>query len=447
MLVSGPAFRSKKIVKGDEILSIDGDSNLQGDAIFDALKGNNTPGSEVTLMVKKADTALIEEVVLYRMLTTEIADKRKMFDIWTKIGDSSRKSRDEKLVKLAQEGLELWTQMELEEIMHDERSQANLDAMQRDCNAWLTELFALLGSLDVSRAFLASAPEGEIAELKQHISRLETTVADSQSNFFEQDTHLKTAVQLNKKLELERDDLRGEMNSIAQNARKQADELNNLRSLNDDLQSRLTQCRDQLTRLDEAYHEKSIECENASKKLADFDEQCKSLRGSNADFKIRVAELEQQLSDKASRLAVLQKPYRATPPSSEHSDTLQRAIHLCQQTKEYVNSDLLVGHATISKQDHSSNMTTVGLSFDEKTCSVTGVMVCGPAFNSKKVQKGDIIVAVDGINVSGNQIFDLLKGSDTPGSVVEVTLKKNWVRIHHFPCSDALFSADERDGD
>ena len=70
---------------------------------------------------------------------------------------------------------------------------------------------------------------------------------------------------------------------------------------------------------------------------------------------------------------------------------------------------MLVGHATISKQDHSSNMTTVGLSFDEKTCSVTGVMVCGPAFNSKKVQKGDIIVAVDGINVSGNQIFDLLK--------------------------------------
>ena len=434
VLVSGPAFRSKKIAKGDEILSIDGESNLQGDAIFEALKGSNVPGSKVTLIVKKANSALVEEVVLYRMSTFEIADKRKMFDIWTKILDSSRKSRDDTSAKLAQDGLDLWTQMELEQIMQDERCEANVAAMQRDCNSWLTELIALLGSLDISSRSLVSAPEGQIAELKQHILMLEKTMAESHSRRSEQDAQLKMREQLSGKLQLELDDLKGEMHSVAQNAKKQADEVSKLRTLSDDLQRRLTESGEELARLKESSHGKNMECRDISEKLSHFDGQCKSLKNSNADLKVRVAELEQQLHDKASKLAVLQKPQRATPPSSEHSDTLQRAIHLCQQTKEYVNSDLIVGHGTSSKQD--SNMTTVGLCFDERTCSVTSVMVCGPAFNSKKVQKGDTIVAVDGQKVSGNQISCMLIGSDKPGSVVEVTLKKPSVCTRRLPFPD-----------
>ena len=72
------------------------------------------------------------------------------------------------------------------------------------------------------------------------------------------------------------------------------------------------------------------------------------------------------------------------------------------------------------------------LSFDSKNATVSGVLVGGPAFNSKQVHKDDVIMAVDGQAVQGNQILDLLKGVDKPGSVVTLTLMRTSVSASSF---------------
>lgn len=67
-------------------------SGLNGVAIFAALKGNNVPGSEVTLRIEKR-TGKIEDVALTRVLTASVADKRKLFDLFTGMADRANKAR------------------------------------------------------------------------------------------------------------------------------------------------------------------------------------------------------------------------------------------------------------------------------------------------------------------------------------------------------------------
>ena len=62
-------------------------------AIFAALKGNNVPGSEVTLTIKKRNTGQVEDVALTRVLTASVADKRKLFDLFTGMADRANKAR------------------------------------------------------------------------------------------------------------------------------------------------------------------------------------------------------------------------------------------------------------------------------------------------------------------------------------------------------------------
>ena len=103
------------------------------------------------------------------------------------------------------------------------------------------------------------------------------------------------------------------------------------------------------------------------------------------------------------------------------ADSLQRAIELANFLHDELSSSSFTDHKSIS---NASGGTTVGISFDERNSSVTACMVGGPAFNSKQVHPNDVIVAIDGQEVKGPEILDLLIGNDKPGSVVELTLKR-----------------------
>ena len=118
VMVGGPAFKSKKMAKDDIILSIDG-KKVTGNGIVKALQG--PANTTVTLEVKSASTGQVDEVVLERMLTALIADKRKMFDIFTKIEGRFIKHKDSTGVKITEEALEMWTSMCLEEQEQDDK--------------------------------------------------------------------------------------------------------------------------------------------------------------------------------------------------------------------------------------------------------------------------------------------------------------------------------------
>lgn len=151
VLTGGPAFKSKRMHKGDYILLVDG-AEVAGDSMTEALKGSNQPGSKVRLTIKKKDTGKIEVVELVRTLTATIADKRRLFDLFCEIENAITRLRGDagaaktgtaktgKEIEYVTEAMELWGKMELEQVLHDERSQGNISSMQADCAGWLQEM-------------------------------------------------------------------------------------------------------------------------------------------------------------------------------------------------------------------------------------------------------------------------------------------------------------------
>ena len=111
---------------------------------------------------------------------------------------------------------------------------------------------------------------------------------------------------------------------------------------------------------------------------------------------------------------------------------LQRAIELTKCLHEEVSRSSFTDYKSIST---ASGGTTVGINFDDKNASVIDCKVGGPAFNSKRVNPKDVIVAVDGQSVKGPEISGLLIGNDKPGSVVKLTLKRPSVGPFHLPFS------------
>ena len=95
-LIGGPSFGL--LEKGDIIVRIDGEYVTEND-VFEKLRGCDLPGSQVVITVERfgsssplsikslkifdgSDTQEID-VKVTRMATAEIADRRRMFDLFT----------------------------------------------------------------------------------------------------------------------------------------------------------------------------------------------------------------------------------------------------------------------------------------------------------------------------------------------------------------------------
>ncbi len=73
-----------------------------------------------------------------------IADKTKMFDLFTRILDRSQKAEDFELTKYVQEATDFWTLMMLEEHHNDQICINRMYDMQDACQTWLDELLFIL---------------------------------------------------------------------------------------------------------------------------------------------------------------------------------------------------------------------------------------------------------------------------------------------------------------
>ena len=81
------------------------------------------------------------------MAKSLIADKTKMFDLFTRILDRSQKGKDSELINYVQEATDFWTLMMLEEHRYDQICMHNIHCMQDACQNWLDELVLILNSL------------------------------------------------------------------------------------------------------------------------------------------------------------------------------------------------------------------------------------------------------------------------------------------------------------
>ena len=71
---------------------------------------------------------------------------------------------------------------------------------------------------------------------------------------------------------------------------------------------------------------------------------------------------------------------------------------------------------------HFRTKTTVGMML--KGCIVDSLVVGGPSYNSRQLDRGDVVVKVDGEVVDNDTILNALIGNDVPGSEVLLTIYK-----------------------
>ena len=254
----------------------------------------------------------------------------------------------------------------------------------------------------------------EIAELKKLLELCENDIKIGMDQLEAKNAEIDTLKKKVAELEDELKKLRQQLAALKEEMDKLTRELAALKEERDklakqgavagDLDAELKKLREQLAALKE-------ERDKLAKEVA----MLKDAQDEIERLKELLADMEAVLKEKASKTAV--------------DFDLERAIQLTTLSKELVAKEHWIPHEYI--QEHTidtaapiQNKTTVGIAFDDKSCVIVNVLVGGPAFNSNKVFKGDKIVSIDGVPVTGGDIIAKLTGSDIPGSVVTIGLHR-----------------------
>jgi len=107
------------------ILKIDGTA-VTRDNVSSLLVGSDIPGSTVTLTVKKGFSNVID-VVLARMATEVIADRRRLFELFTDIKEESPTAAMSSKIDSV---INLWTKMTIAEAQHQRKIADGVQRMQ-----------------------------------------------------------------------------------------------------------------------------------------------------------------------------------------------------------------------------------------------------------------------------------------------------------------------------
>ena len=103
-------------------------------------------------------------------------------------------------------------------------------------------------------------------------------------------------------------------------------------------------------------------------------------------------------------------------PSISESQ-LSQCRELVRRTHRRVVENHLVAHQSMSVT--RSDDVTVGIMFEElsqtKAVVIRDILVGGPAWMSKQLQRGDVVAAIDGVQCHGDATIQALQGSRIAG--------------------------------
>jgi hypothetical protein len=113
MIPGGPAFNSRQLRVGDKILKVDGNALGPDDDYARSLIGSDIPGSKVILTVFSESENTVKTVSLRRMSCSEMAERVKMFELFTTLHSLAEDSKKPELLACLQETVRLWTEMQV----------------------------------------------------------------------------------------------------------------------------------------------------------------------------------------------------------------------------------------------------------------------------------------------------------------------------------------------
>ena len=130
VMIGGPAYTSRNIFKGDIIVKVDGEFvHEQVQDLKTLIVGDDIPGTSVTLTIKRGPGELVD-VTLMRASTEDVADNRRIFDVFTKLSDKAKKTNDTDMLNCVEEGLLAWEKSLNAEYEYNNKLVDNIRAMQ-----------------------------------------------------------------------------------------------------------------------------------------------------------------------------------------------------------------------------------------------------------------------------------------------------------------------------
>ena len=95
----------------------------------------------------------------------------------------------------------------------------------------------------------------------------------------------------------------------------------------------------------------------------------------------------------------------------------------CKALNGLVSTDARAGaQRPSSATAHHDQRSSVGLTLTG--CSIDHILVSSPAHRSQQLAKGDLILQVDGVDATEDNISDLLRGEDEPGTSTSLVLRR-----------------------
>ena len=150
LVVGGPAYNSGQLDRGDTVLKVN-DTPVTTETILQALVGEDTPGSELSLTVKKGGkSGVVRVVMLQRMATERIADRRRAFELFTIIKDRASHLEDDKIPLTVDKCISLWTNMLVQDTYYHDKATKRFKILQEQCINWLEEMHVELSRFAVS---------------------------------------------------------------------------------------------------------------------------------------------------------------------------------------------------------------------------------------------------------------------------------------------------------
>lgn len=99
------------------------------------------PGSELTLTVQKGGKAgNVRLVKLQRIATERIADRRRMFELFTLIKARGSELQDAKIPSTVDKCISTWTNMLVADAYHQQKAIKRFKSLQDQCIRWLDQL-------------------------------------------------------------------------------------------------------------------------------------------------------------------------------------------------------------------------------------------------------------------------------------------------------------------
>jgi len=285
------------------------------------------------------------------------------------------------------------------------------DAASLSAQEELTRLQALVRQHTANNDDKAKA----LAALREALAKSERLLAAKNEAI-----HRVEALEVTHNREL--DGAQAEAQGLCQLNRTLNHELTQQRALTDNvplLQQQLVQRDTHLTSLRKSVQQVEESLSGKEAELNKTHTECKGLR----DELVRT---RKELDLQSQNLLAL----RASPPKAPDNTHLARCRELVRKTLDRLSGHpfLACNHALSHDLSAANQGTTLGISFENEQgfMVIKHILVGGPAFYSKRIDKEDCLIAIDGqkVGTSCDLVVEALLGSNIAGSRVKLAVQK-----------------------